>query len=150
MCIRLVCIPHRLRDSGPAWQAGAFFRLRCLWELRRKRDARGEFWRRADFTLPRLNLCAGSAWRLAEAAATGPGTNSIRDSWLAGEWRPQEVMRTGKKKGEKMAESRINWRHCLRHLLDTHLTGGNDPVTEPGLVIYLFFFAWNIFFCALE
>lgn len=64
---------------------GSFLRLRCLWELGRKRDACGEFWRRADFTLPRLNLRAGSVRRLAEAAATGPGTNSIRDSWLAGE-----------------------------------------------------------------
>lgn len=81
MCIRLVCILHRLDDSGPDRQelSSSEVPLRAREKEMHMRSSK-EGW-----TSHSPNLYSGSVCRSAEAPATGPGTNSITDSWLAGE-----------------------------------------------------------------
>ncbi len=81
MGIRLVCILHRLDNSGPVRQelSSSELPLRAWEKEMHVRSSEG------GWTSHSPNLYSGSICRSAEAPASGPGTNSITDSWLAGE-----------------------------------------------------------------
>lgn len=90
MGIRLVCILHRPDDSAPVRQelSSSEVPLRA-WE--KEMHVRGS---EVGWTSHSPNLYSGSVCRSAEAPASGPGTNSIADSWLAG----KQAVALGKEK----------------------------------------------------
>ena len=122
MGIRLLCILHMLDDSGPVRQelSSSEVPLRAREKEMHVRSSEG------GWTSHSPNLYSGSVCRSAEAPASEPGTNSITDSWLAGECcvalgkRKKSLLSRKKDRGKRLSLFRLD-QTVEGHLLEPEL-----------------------------